>query len=119
MVVLVVEDDDDLRGMVAEALGVDGATVMTASDGAEALATLAITIVDVIVLDMLMPNMNGLEFLQRRAEDARTRDIPVIVFTGTTSIEHAGFGVDVTLHKPCSPEELLATFHRIGKQRPK
>ncbi len=119
MVVLVVEDDADLRAMVAEAFGADGADVLTASDGAEALTALSDHPVDVIVLDMLMPNMNGVEFLQRRAADARIRDIPVIVFTGTFGTEHLGFGVEANVHKPCSPEELIATLHRIGKQRPK
>src|SRR4051794_11710909 len=63
--VLVVDDDPDIRDMMAEVLEANGCSVTTASDGAEALQVVDQSMPDVILLDMRMPVMNGWEFAKR------------------------------------------------------
>jgi CheY-like chemotaxis protein len=79
--VLVVDDDDMMRGGVAQALEKDGWTVSAAANGRLALACLTEALPDVIVLDLMMPEMDGFEFLVELRRHAEWRDIPVIVVT--------------------------------------
>lgn len=79
--VLVVEDTELLRRIYADKLTQEGYTVLTASDGLECLAQLHQTAVDLVLLDLIMPRMSGLEVLDTMKKDARTKDIPVIVLS--------------------------------------
>jgi CheY-like chemotaxis protein len=69
--VLVAEDDDDLRGVLTASLTRNGHRVIQARDGAEALASLERDQVDLLVLDLVMPNIDGFEVLARLKESAR------------------------------------------------
>jgi CheY-like chemotaxis protein len=77
--VLVVDDIEMFRGIVAHALKGAGHETLCATDGAAALELLNTTPVDLILLDMAMPRMNGVEFLGRLRADSRYDDVPVIV----------------------------------------
>src|SRR5215207_9304701 len=77
--VLVVDDIEMFRGIVVHALKGAGHQTLCAPDGAAALDLLKTTRVDLILLDMAMPKMNGVEFLGRLRADARYNDVPVIV----------------------------------------
>lgn len=79
--VLVVEDTDLLRRMYHDRLVQDGYEVFDAADGMAALSVLRDQPVDLILLDLIMPRMGGLQVLEAVKADPRTRDIPVVVLT--------------------------------------
>jgi CheY-like chemotaxis protein len=79
--VLVVEDTELLRKVYADKLSQDGYEVQTAGDGVEALAILRSSVVDLILLDLIMPKMSGLEAIEAIKADPRLKDIPVIVLS--------------------------------------
>ncbi len=80
-IILVVEDTELLRRMYADKLAQDGYSVLPAGDGLEALALLKSHTVDLILLDLVMPRMSGLEMLDIVKRDPRMKDIPVIVLS--------------------------------------
>lgn len=110
--VLVVEDDDQLREFYAMTLEEAGWGVRVAKDGAEALRALEEGHADLVVSDVMMPNLNGLGFLMRIREDPFLRTTPVILLTskGATHdvIEGLHLGADDYLVKPIGGEELVA-----------
>jgi len=79
--ILVVDDDITLLEMYIERIKAEGATVSQAADGEEALEIVAKDKPEVILLDVMMPKMNGFDCLKRLKEDAATADIPVIILT--------------------------------------
>lgn len=79
--VLVVEDTELLRRMYADKLAQDGYEVLSAGDGLEALSYLKTHDVDLVLLDLVMPRMSGLELLDTMKRDPRTAGIPVIVLS--------------------------------------
>jgi two-component system, OmpR family, response regulator len=106
--VLLVEDDDDSRELMAEVLEAAGYTVHPAASGQEALRTLSERPVDVVVTDLGMSGMGGLEIA--RAAKAIAPKLPVIVVTGWAEredVEQArGREVDSVLLKPVDPDSL-------------
>ncbi|MDP2056125.1 MAG: response regulator, partial [Acidobacteriota bacterium] len=80
--VLVAEDDDDLRGVLTAALTRNGHRVLQARDGAEALAAIDREPVDLLVLDLVMPNIDGYEVLARLKSNPKDARIPVVVVSG-------------------------------------
>jgi len=87
--VMIVEDDPDIREILTESLAALGFDVVTAAHGRDALTALARMIVlpSVILLDLMMPVMDGYGFLEERTKDAKLLSIPLAVIT-------AGHGVD-------------------------
>jgi CheY-like chemotaxis protein len=81
---LVVDDDPLVHDLVAQLLGDEPYDVQTASDGREALAAISRRRPDVILLDLIMPQMDGFGVLERLRQDPHLREIPVIVFTAKT-----------------------------------
>lgn len=79
--VLVVDDEENVRRLVLETLGDNGLDLREAADGEEALVSIAKHKPDAIVLDLLMPNLDGFSVLERLQEDPAWRSIPVIVLT--------------------------------------
>jgi PAS domain S-box-containing protein len=79
---LVVDDDATVRALVGEALSANGFELREAADGNEALAKIRARRPDAIILDLLMPRMDGFEVLERLQSAGETRSIPVIVLTG-------------------------------------
>ncbi len=110
--VLVVDDVPANLGALGEFLEAAGAQVFIAQSGAAALARLAAVAPDVILLDVMMPGLDGVEVCRRLKADARWREVPVLFITalGETVDKVAGFaagGVDYIV-KPFQPEEVLA-----------
>jgi signal transduction histidine kinase/CheY-like chemotaxis protein len=88
--ILIVDDDPDMRDILSRMLGADGRwETATAASGAEALAALAEEAPDLVLLDLMMPDMDGSEVLRRKAQDPATRDIPVIVISAQDPFEGA------------------------------
>ena len=88
--VLVVDDDETIREFVATLLDCEGYRVRTAADGREALDALEAWRPDLIVLDMLMPVMDGAAFLRAQQADPRHRDIPVIMMSASFKLKERG-----------------------------
>lgn len=107
--VLVVEDDAALLGMVGTALHFEGFKVATAGNGAEGLSCLRRATPDLILLDLVMPWINGLEVLATLRSDPVTEDVPVIVMTGTATRPQdlIGLGPVDIAHKPFEIERLM------------
>jgi CheY-like chemotaxis protein len=81
---LIVEDETAVRDTLTELVGKDGREVVTASDGQEALERLTeVPRPCLILVDLIMPRMNGWEFLQRKSADPLIADIPTIVLSGS------------------------------------
>ena len=79
--VLVVEDDANMQGFLQEVLASEGYSVLTASDGQEALTQAFARKPDLILLDLLMPNLDGVTFCKAIRADHRTQDVPIVVVT--------------------------------------
>ena len=107
--VLVVEDDQDILLLAREVLAANNYCTVTACDGATALSVLTSIKVDLILLDLIMPHMNGWEFLAARRSHPDFASIPVIVFSGYGT--HPPECVDV-LPKPFSSDHLLELVQR-------
>lgn len=113
-VVLVVEDDDALRTEIAEVLEQDGYTVIQATDGARALQTLKQTPhVDVVLLDLWMPDMDGWTFRSEQRADPTLREVPVIVLTADASAQARAIDADAFIRKPFDSEALSTTARRV------
>jgi len=79
--VLIVEDTELLRRMYSDRLAQDGYRVLSASDGLEALSVLRTDTPDLILLDLIMPKMSGLEVLELLKKDPRLKDVPVLILS--------------------------------------
>lgn len=119
--VLVADDDRDIRELVAFRLSKGGYEVITAEDGGEALELARSRQPALAVLDVMMPRLNGYEVTQALRADEATRPIPVILLTARVQETDVarGFeaGADDYLKKPFSPQELLARVHAILGRR--
>ena len=113
--VLVVDDEDNVTHLVSSALRFDGFETVTADNGASALAAVAEANPDLVVLDVMMPGMDGLGVLQNLR--AAGSQVPVIFLTArdTASDRIVGLraGADDYVVKPFSVEELLARVHAV------
>ncbi|HEV8020845.1 MAG TPA: response regulator [Candidatus Lustribacter sp.] len=111
--VLVVDDDKVLRRIIGTNLELGGFDVLSAPDGPSALALLDDHLPDVVVLDVVMPLMDGYATLGRIRRHATASHIPVIVLTGAgpdsnDSVKSLEAGADDFIAKPFSPQEMLA-----------
>jgi CheY-like chemotaxis protein len=109
--VLVVEDEPENRLLLGMVLTAEGYEVVETEDGPSALRALAQQLPDVILLDVMMPGMNGYAVFERLREDPRTKPIPVIMLTALAQradVERAvELGVEGYVTKPFEPSELL------------
>ena len=115
--ILVVEDDADARDLISHLLERQGYEVLATSGGAQALDLLRETTVDVILLDVMMPEVDGLEVCRRLRRSPETAAIPVVLLTALDDMETraAGMhlGVSEFLTKPIVKEEL---YRRVATQ---
>jgi adenylate cyclase len=108
---LLIEDDDDTRAVLREILAHDGWTIAEAENGRIALDRVGEALPDVIVLDLMMPEMDGFEFLAELRSRPDGRDIPVLVVTAKDLTDDERFrlngGVErIILKRGYGPEEL-------------
>jgi CheY-like chemotaxis protein len=111
---LVVEDDPDLREALRELLLLAGYRVLAVNNGKEALdlMEMAEELPEVILLDLLMPIMNGWQFRRHQLKDARLSTIPVVVLTGGMFAEEAAESIRASawLAKPVNVDSMLAVL---------
>ncbi len=111
-IVLVVDDSADALGMLNESLVNEGYTVFVAMDGVQALAIADRMAPDIVLMDAIMPNMDGFEACRTLKENSELSDVPVVFMTGLSDSEHVikgleSGGVDY-INKPIKLDELLA-----------
>ncbi|HEY7520446.1 MAG TPA: response regulator transcription factor [Methylomirabilota bacterium] len=118
--VLVVEDERDVAELIRYNLGKEGYDVVVAPTGADALEEARAIRPDVVLLDIMVPQLNGWEVCRRLKHDAETRSIPVIMVTGRVEEgdKVLGFemGADDYVTKPFSPRELLARIRAVARR---
>ncbi|QYF93793.1 EAL domain-containing protein [Massilia sp. PAMC28688] len=123
--ILIVDDHVLNREFLITLLGYGGHRLVEASNGVEGLAMVRKERPDLVISDILMPNMDGYEFVTRMQGDPATADIPVIFYTATYREREAhnmaeACGVRWVLGKPSDPDEILRTVHEaLGMNEPK
>jgi CheY-like chemotaxis protein len=115
--VLLVEDDDDNRELMAEVLAAAGFEVVSAASGQEGLKALAAHSVDVLVTDVGMPGMGGLDLAKAAKQIAPA--VPVVIVTGWAErddiAEARGKHVDAVLIKPVDPDALTQAVTDVAR----
>ncbi|MCX6469163.1 response regulator transcription factor [Williamsia sp. MIQD14] len=118
MRILVVDDDRAVRESLRRSLSFNGYTVETAGDGVEALEQIASTRPDAVVLDVMMPRLDGLEVCRRLRSTGD--DLPILVLTARDSVSERVSGLDAGaddyLPKPFALEELLARLRALMRR---
>jgi DNA-binding response OmpR family regulator len=119
--ILVADDEDDLRELVTYRLTRSGYEVIGAVDGEEALRLASERAPDLMVLDVMMPKLDGYEVTRRIRAEESLRSIPVILLTARsqeTDVQR-GFevGADDYLKKPFNPDELVARVRAVLGRR--
>jgi CheY-like chemotaxis protein len=115
--VMAVDDDPVIRGLLEVNLEMEGHEVVTAVDGRDALEKVAADPPDLILLDVMMPNVNGWQVAEQLKGDPATRSIPVI-FLSARAMEAdvrkgAELGVEQYVTKPFDPIELMELVNRL------
>lgn len=110
--VLLIEDDASFRKAVGDVLALEGYTVVQAPSGKAGILAAKAEMPDIVILDLIMPGMKGLEVCQVLKQDAKTANIPIIILTGNDKdgqdIACLDMGADDYLIKPVKSERLLA-----------
>lgn len=120
--VLVVDDYGDMRELYHQFLSMHGFHVVQAADGREAVTMARAAQPTAIVMDLEMPAMGGSEAVRTLKQDERTKNIPVLVLTGSSResqlAEAWSAGCAALLRKPCMPEVLLEAIQLVLRGEP-
>lgn len=115
--ILVVEDEADIAALVAYQLTRAGFQVQTVSSGNEALESIERQVPHLVVLDIMLSGLSGLEVLEKLRADAATREVPVLLLTAlreaSDRIRGLELGADDYLTKPFSPKELVLRVEAV------
>ena len=115
--VLSVDDSKSIRDMISFTLAPKGYAVVGAGDGLEGLAALALNKVDLVVCDLNMPNMNGIEMIRKAREDRRFDGIPIVMLTTEAQkekmMEAKAAGAAGWLVKPFDEAKLVAVVSKM------
>jgi CheY-like chemotaxis protein len=115
--VLLVDDDSGLRALLRMTFDVFDIDVEEAADAASARELIRADPPDVVVLDVMMPGMDGLEFCRELKSDRATREIAVVLLSGSEGgslVAADAAGAEAFVSKPFSPLELLAVVERLA-----
>ena len=121
--VLIVEDQSDLRQLYVQELTISGFDVIEAANGLDAIAHCSSQYPDVILMDLSLPVLDGWEATRRLKSDSRTAHIPVVALTahdGSGELQRATrAGCDWFVPKPCPPNDLIEEVRRVlARSRP-
>ena len=114
---MVVEDDQDIRELISYNLGKEGYTVVPAESGEQALKLIETANPDIIILDIMLPGMDGIEVLRNLKQGSRHAAVPVIMATAKSEdsdiITGLELGADDYIAKPFSPKVLIARVRSL------
>lgn len=117
--IVVADDDDVICRLIGHVLKREGFQVVTSANGEEVLELIQSRKPDAIILDAMMPGIDGLEVLHQLRSDENTRDIPVLMLSSRSLekdvVTGFDFGANDYLVKPFKPEELVTRLKRILK----
>jgi len=119
-VILIVDDTTNTRDLYADYFESRGFSVVTAHDGARAVQAALEHVPDVIVMDLAMPQIDGITAIRRIKADARTLGTGVILLTGyPMAVERSALeaGADLFLRKPCLPERLARHVNALRQRK--
>ncbi|MCX6934799.1 MAG: response regulator transcription factor [Verrucomicrobia bacterium] len=120
--VLVVDDEKDVRDLIRLNLRAAGFDVLEASTGAEGLAIAKHDLPSVIILDLMLPEMNGVEVCRALRRNPATSRIPVLMLTAKSTeddkVEGFECGADDYVTKPFSPRELILRVRAVARRQP-
>jgi CheY-like chemotaxis protein len=120
--VLIVEDQSELRQLYAQEFMLSGFDVIEAANGADAITNTTAWVPDVVLMDLSLPGVDGWEATRRLKSDARTAHIPVVALTahdGSGELQRATrAGCDWFVPKPCPPDALITEVRRVLAGRP-
>jgi len=120
--ILVVDDERDIRETLQEVLELEGHHVQTAANGLEALKRMRAERPSLVLLDLMMPVMNGFELLERLQKERGLEEVPIVVVSAFTrlarELEERGFDVVTFLPKPVEFDELVSIASRYDSKGP-
>jgi CheY-like chemotaxis protein len=116
--VLVVEDEESIGEVIVDVLGDEGYEVRRARNGREALDVLRKWMPALIVLDLMMPIMDGRAFREEQRRQPAIADVPVVLISGSREVEAKGveIGAVAAIEKPFDIESLLSVVSRVTQQ---
>ncbi|MEI6437855.1 MAG: response regulator [Candidatus Omnitrophota bacterium] len=120
--ILICDDDPTIQKIVSEFLRRDGHEVTIAKDGLDALVILKKDKPDLLVVDVMMPEINGYDVCHSIKFDARLKDLPVVILTSRDQELDPRLGALMGIeymHKSCSPKELTERINRVLAARSK
>ena len=119
--ILIVDDYDDARDVWTTLLGMEGFDVLTAANGVDALAIALTGAPNLVVLDLSLPDMSGVEVARAIRDQQSGRAMPLVALTGFSDPEHLAqardAGFDLVLTKPCTPSVLIDEIRRLLGER--
>ena len=115
--ILLVDDEPSIVKMVGKRLEIEGFQVILATDGQAALSRVQTDHPDLVILDLMLPKLNGYEICTMLKQDTRHRHIPVVIFTAKTQEKDEKMavdcGADAFVRKPFRAEELLDKVRKL------
>ena len=115
--ILLVDDEPDIRITLSRRLKANGYEIDTAENGMEALEKVKVSLPDLVILDVMLPELNGYQVCRTLREDAKTRDLPVLMLTAkaqqTDKFWGEKIGVTAYLTKPVDENILIKTIDEI------
>ncbi len=119
--ILIADDDDDLRQLLRLILSREGLEIIEAGNGTDALARAYDSHPTLVLLDVMMPDIDGFEVCRRLRSDERTHRLPIIFISAMDDItqrnEMLKLGADDCLRKPISPRDLIARVREVMERR--
>lgn len=119
--ILVVDDEDDILDLLEYNLRKEGYEVMLSRDGVEALESAQQAVPDLVILDVMMPNMDGIEFCRNARENALLRSVPILMLTARSEeedhVKGLNVGADIYLSKPISVPILMSQVKALLRSR--
>jgi two-component system phosphate regulon response regulator PhoB len=121
--ILVVDDEEDLLELIRYNLTKEGYRVDCVGSGEQAIAAARTTVPDLIVLDLLLPNVDGLDVCKQLKSDPKTQHVPIVMLTAKSEeadvVTGLELGADDYITKPFSPRVLLARIRSVLRRRAK
>lgn len=121
--VLLVDDDRVQQLAIAKILRRSGLTVIVANDGVEALKLVQLYCPDLVILDIVLPKMNGYEVCRKLKQNKKTQNLPIVIYTAKSEKIDIYWGIkqgaDAYISKPCPPQQLVNTVNQLLQKNKK